>query len=90
MEKARIRHIGVILRGDARPIAFRQGDRPVATGWHIEGGDYPGIDYTAGLLGAWSVEELDLISQVERVWPGRGYELAEAVRLNEPNFTLAG
>ena len=38
-----------------------------ATNWNMDGGDFPGADFTAGQLGGWTMAELALLSYIARV-----------------------
>lgn len=56
MQKATILKIGTCVRNPEGGWAIM--------GWHIQGGDYPGIDPADGRLGGWTPEELqELASQ---------------------------
>lgn len=60
--KASIRTVGVAVPSAVSEL-WPDG---VVSGWVMEGGDHPGIDYTTGKFGGWSVDELALIAEVGR------------------------
>jgi hypothetical protein len=55
-----------------------------AANWHMEGGDFPGADFTTGRLGGWTMAELALLSYIARA---AGYD--EALRLAGEYRTVA-
>lgn len=53
-----------------------------ATDWIMDGGDFPGMDLTAGIVGGWTMAELALISDLYRLAGNEeALRLAEAYRL---------